>query len=61
MKLSKLIPGDTFKTDTGIKFQVLLMNKAEKKKYKEHLKCRRIDSGETYFLNKDDRIRIQKI
>lgn len=51
MKLSKLIPGDTFLTDSNVKFQVLLMNKAEIKKYKNQFKVRRLDKPETYFMS----------
>ena len=50
MKLSKLKDGETFLTDTGVKFQVMLMTKKEKTDRKEFIKCKHLESGIDYFL-----------
>ena len=51
MKLSKLKPSETFKTDSGELFQVLLMNKTQQRMHKERIKCRHIESSEIFYFN----------
>jgi hypothetical protein len=58
MRIKELTPGDTFLTDSGIKWQLLLINKAEQKKYKNMFKARRLDTSEEHYI---DNLIIRKI
>jgi len=51
MKLTNLNPGDTFLSDSGIEFQVLLMNKSEERHHKKMVKVRRLDTGEIFYFS----------